>query len=101
MGERIRVSKTQIDVGLRRKVEDGINFVSLQTVHHFRGIGDVAMVEGKVALVVESSSVVQGGAVIELVERHDVVCIGIGQSQMSDQPASTAAIREVSCGFGA
>ena len=54
------------------------------------------MVEGKVALVVESSSIVQGGTVVELVEGHDIVCIGIGQGQMSHQPASTAIVSKVS-----
>jgi hypothetical protein len=59
------------------------------------------MVEGKVALVVESSSIVQGGAIVELVEGDDVVGIRIGQSQMSHQPASTAIIRSVLCTIGA
>ena len=60
------------------------------------------MVEGKVALVIERSSVIQGGAVVKLVEGDDIVGIGVGQSKMSHQPASTVIfIGTVSAGFGA
>jgi hypothetical protein len=59
------------------------------------------MVEGKVALVVESSSIVQRGAVVELVEGYDIVRIGICQGQMSYQPASTVIISKVSNPVGA
>lgn len=55
------------------------------------------MVEGKVALVIESSGVVQRRAVIEFIEGDDVVGIGIGQGQMSYQPASTVSISRVPC----
>lgn len=77
MGEGVRVSKTQIHMGLRRKMEDCINVVSLQTVHHLGRVGDVAMVECKVALVVQGSSIVQGCAVVELIEGDDVVRVWV------------------------
>ena len=101
MCESVGVSETKVDMGLSGKVEDCVNVVSLQAVHDFRGVGDVAMVEGKVALVVESSSIVQRRTVVELVEGDDIVCIGIGQGQMSHQPASTAIISQVSFTVGA
>ena len=52
------------------------------------------MVEGEVALVVQGASVVQGRAVIEFIKGHDVVGVGVGQSEMSDQPTS-AVCRDV------
>jgi hypothetical protein len=55
------------------------------------------MVEGKIPLIIEDSGIVQGRAVIEFIEGHDVVCIGIGQCQMSYEPASTVAVRKAPC----
>ena len=68
-------------------MEDGVNFVSLEAVHHFGGICDIAMVESEVALVVQGTRVVEGSAVIQLIKRHDVVCVWVGQGKMSDEPA--------------
>lgn len=50
-------------------------------------MGDVALVEAKVWLVVEDGGVVEGGAVVELVERDNVVGIGICESEVADKPA--------------
>jgi hypothetical protein len=47
------------------------------------------MVEGEVALIVQGTGIVQGRAVIELVEGDDIVGIGVGQGKMSDQPTGT------------
>lgn len=87
VGESVRVTKTQVDVGLRSEMEDGIDIVALQTVHDFGGVCNVAMVEGEVALVLEDARVVQGSAVVELVEGDDIVRVGVGQGEMSYQPA--------------
>jgi len=35
VGEGVRISKAQVDVGLCGKMEDGVDVVSLQTVHDF------------------------------------------------------------------
>ena len=59
------------------------------------------MVEGKIALVIEASRVVEGRAVVKLVEGDNIVCMGISQCQMSHQPASTVAVRGDSCNVGA
>lgn len=90
VGECVGVAETQVNVGLSSEMEDGVNVVSLQTVHDLGGVCDITMVEGEVSFVVKGSSVVQGGAVVEFVEGYDVVGIGVGQGQMSYQPASTA-----------
>ena len=45
VGEGVRVSEAQIDVGLSGEVEDGIDLVSLQAVHNLGGVSNVAMVE--------------------------------------------------------
>jgi hypothetical protein len=60
------------------------------------------MVECEISFVIEDSRVVQGSAVVELVEGNDVVGIGIGQCEMSYKPASTiAVVRRCSCNVGA
>ncbi len=79
----IRVSETQIHVGLRGKVEDGIDVVSLQTVHDFGGVRDVAMVEAEISFVVENAGIVQRRTVVQLVEGDDIVGIWVCQNEMS------------------
>jgi hypothetical protein len=74
---------------LRRKVEDGIDFVLAQcTLYIGRGC-DVAILESEVGPAVEDSCVVEGCAVIELVQRHDIV-LRVGDYEMADKPASAA-----------
>ncbi len=68
MGEAVRVSEAQVDVRLGREVEDGVDLVALEAVDDLGGVGDVTLVEGEVALVVQHSRVVQRGTVVELVE---------------------------------
>ena len=91
VGEAVRVAKAQIDVGLGGKVEDGVDIVALEAVDDLDGVGDVALVEAKVALLVEGARVVEGGAVVELVEGHDVIGVGIGEGEVSHQPRSAVA----------
>jgi len=68
-------------------MEDGVNFVSLEAVHNLRWICDIAMVESEISLVVQSASVVQRSAVVQLIKRHNIVGIRVGQGKMSDEPA--------------
>ena len=75
---------------LRGEVEDGVDFVALQAVDNLGRVRNVALVEGEIALLIESPRVVERGAVIELVERHDVVGIGIGNGEVPNEPTSTA-----------
>lgn len=78
VGELVGVSEAQVDVGLGGKVEDGIDVMPLEAVHDLGGVGDVAMVEGEIPLVVEHPGIVQRRTVVELVEGHDIVGIGVG-----------------------
>lgn len=89
VGEAVRVAKAEVNVRLCGKVENGVNVVALQTADDFVGVGNVALVKRKVALVVEHARVVERRAVVELVERDNVVRVGIRQCQVADQPAST------------
>jgi hypothetical protein len=90
VSESVGISEAQVDMGLSSKVENGVNFVAFKAVHDFRRICDIAMIEAEVPLVIECSCVVQRGAVVELVEGDDIVCIRVCHSQVSYQPASTA-----------
>jgi hypothetical protein len=84
----VRVAKAQVDVRLGGKVEDGVDVVALEAVDHLDGVGDVALVEAKVALLVEGACVVERGAVVELVERDDIVGVGIREGEVSHKPRS-------------
>lgn len=86
VGEAVRVAKAQVDVGLGGEVEDGIDVVTLEAVHDLGGVGDVALVEGEVPLVIESAGVVERGTVVKLVEGDDVVCLWVREGQVSHQP---------------
>lgn len=89
VGETVRVSETQVNVGLRGEVEDGVNVVALEAVHDLRGVRDVAMVEGEVPLIVQGAGVVERCAVVQLVEGDDVVGIGVCERQVTYQPTRT------------
>lgn len=90
MGKVVRVAEAQVDVRLGGKVKNGVDAVALQAVDHLGRVGDVALVKGKVALIVENTRVVERGAVVQLVKRHNVVGIGVGQGQVPHQPACAA-----------
>jgi acyl-[acyl carrier protein]--UDP-N-acetylglucosamine O-acyltransferase len=75
----IGVTEAQINVRLCGKVENCVNIVSFKAVHDFGRVCDIAMVKGEISFVIEDSRVVQGSAVVELIEGNDVVGIGIGQ----------------------
>jgi hypothetical protein len=86
VGEAVGVAEAQVDVGLGGKVEDGVNVMALEAVHHLGGVGDVALVEGEVPLVIEGAGVVERGTVVELVEGDNVVCLWVCEGQVSYQP---------------
>lgn len=73
---------------LGSEVKDGVDVVALQAVHDLGGIGDIALVKSKVALVVQSASVVERSAVVKLVERDNVVGVGVSDGEVTDEPAS-------------
>lgn len=74
-------------MGLSGKVENGVDVVALEAVDYLGGMGDVALVEGKVALVVQYPGVVEGRAVVQLVERDNIVGVWVGEGQVADEPA--------------
>lgn len=86
VGELVRVAEAQVDVGLRCEVEDGVDLVLTQHALDIAWGGDVAMLEGEVRSVVEHARVVQRCAVVELVQRDDVV-VGVGEYEVPYKPA--------------
>lgn len=93
VGKAVGIAKTQIHVRLSGKVHHGIDVITLHAVKNFGGIGQVAMIKGKVALVVEGSGVVESRAVIELVKRHNVVSVGVCQGEMANNPGSAGVMQ--------
>lgn len=89
VGEAVGVAKAQVDVRLGGKVEDGVDVVALQAVDNLRGVGDVTLVEGEVALVIQGAGVVERGAVVKLVKGDNVVRVGVGEGEVADEPAGT------------
>lgn len=74
----IAIPETQVDVRLRREMEDCVDAVFAQCGLHVGRGGDVAVDEGEIGGGAEGAGVVQGGAVFELVEGNYVVGVGIG-----------------------
>ena len=62
--EVIRVAETHVNMGQRSEVENGIDFVSLQTSHHLDRVCDISVEESEIRLVLKNTSVVRRGAVI-------------------------------------
>jgi hypothetical protein len=87
--ELVRIAEAEIDVGLSGEVEDGVNLVLAQHTLYVRGRCNVPMLKGKVLAVVEDASVIQGRAIVELVEGYDIVAVGVRESKVSDEPACT------------
>ena len=78
IGELIRISERQIDVGLCGEMEDGVDIVLFDAALDVFGVGDVAVVEFKIWFVIEHARVVEGGAVVELVKGDNLVGFRIG-----------------------
>lgn len=58
MGESVRVAKAQIHVGLRGKMENGVDVVPLQAIQDFSGVRDIAVVKGEISLLIQDTGVV-------------------------------------------
>jgi hypothetical protein len=87
VGEAVRVAERQVDVGHGGEVEDGVDVVALDAGLDLLWVGDVALEEVEVLLLVQGAGVVQGGAVVELVKGDDVVGVWVLDSEVTDQPA--------------
>jgi hypothetical protein len=66
--ELVRVTEAQVDVRLRREVEDGVDLVLAKHAFHVGWRCDVAIFESEVRLIVEDSRIIQSRAVVELVK---------------------------------
>jgi hypothetical protein len=72
-------------VSLGGEVHDGVNLVAFHAFKDVGGVGDIATVEGEVLVTIETSCIVQSGAVIQFVEGNDVIC-WVCEDKMADQP---------------
>lgn len=70
-------------------MEDGVNAMLLETSYNILGKSKIAVEEGEVSPALKHASVVQGAAIIKLVERHNIVCIRVSNDKMSDKPAGS------------
>lgn len=90
VGKSVGVAETQINVGLCCEVEYSINTVLYKAVHYFIWMGDVSMIEREVSLIVKYPCVVQGGTIVKVIKRNNIICIRVGQCKMPYKPAGTA-----------
>jgi hypothetical protein len=86
--ENVGVAETQIHVRMRSKVEDGIDVVFLQAPDHVAWYGDIAVEEAEIRLRLQHARIVQRAAIVELVERHNVVVVGVFDGKMAHKPRS-------------
>lgn len=86
--ELVRIAEAQVDVGLRGKVEDGVDPVLAEHSFDVRGRCDVALLEGEVGTAVQDARIIQSRAVVELVERDDMI-VRVRQDQVAHKPASS------------
>lgn len=77
IGEFIRIAEAEVDMRLRREMEDGVDLVLAQYALHVRWGCDISILEREVGFILENARVVQGRAVVELVVRHDIVVIRV------------------------
>jgi hypothetical protein len=77
---------------MRSEVKDGIDVVFLQAPDHIARDGDIAVEEAEIRLRLQHARVVQRAAIVEPVERYDVVCVGILGGQVAHKPRSTVCI---------
>lgn len=90
IGELIRVSEGQVDVGLSCEMENCIDLVLLDAANDVFRVGDVSVVELEVGEGVEHPCVVEGGTIVKFIKGDDVVGIWIGGGEVTDQPARAA-----------
>lgn len=89
VGEFIRIAETEVNVRLRREMEDGVYFVLAQYALDVGRRGYVAILKREIWLCFENARVVQGRTVVELVVRHDIVMVGVREDKMANKPAGT------------
>jgi hypothetical protein len=90
VGKLVRVAEAEIDMGLRREMEDGVDVMLPQYPLYVRWRCDVTVLEREVWFVVECSGVVQRRAVVKLIKGDDIVLVGVREDEMADEPAGSA-----------
>jgi hypothetical protein len=90
VGELIGVAEAEINMRLRGEMENGIDLVLPQHALDVCRRGNVSVLECKVWPAVEDARVVQCCAIVELIQRDDIVVVGVRQDQMADKPTGSA-----------
>jgi hypothetical protein len=90
--ELVRVAEAEINVRLCGEVEDGIDVVLAQDTLDICRRGNVTMLKSEVRSVVEDARVVQARTVVELIERDDIVVVGVRQDEMADKPTCSVLV---------
>lgn len=90
--ELVRIAEAQVDVRLRGEVEDCVDLVLAEHTLHVCWRCDVPVLECEIILVVENPRVVEGRAVVELVEGDDVVMAGVCEDEVAGEPTCTRTV---------
>lgn len=90
--EDVGVAEAQVHVCMRRQVENGVNIVLLQAFDHVARYGNIAVEEAEIRLRLQHASIIQRATIVELVERNDVVCVGIFDGKVAYKPRPTVCI---------
>ena len=80
------VPKTEVDVGLRSEVEDGVHVILSEAAEDRLVICHISIDKSEVGAGVEAFGVVQRSAVVNFVKRDDLVLVRICQSEVADDP---------------
>lgn len=89
VGEFVRVAEAQVDVRLRSEVEDCVNLVLAKHTLYVYWRCDISVLECEVILAIENARIVEGRAVVELVEGDDIVMAGVREDEVADEPTCT------------
>ena len=71
------VAEAQVNVRLRSKMEYCVNVVFTEAFEDIGVLSYIAVEEAEIGSPFEHSRVVSRAAIIQFVERHDIVCVGI------------------------
>lgn len=93
LGESEGVAEAQVNVRLRSKMEYRVDVVFTQAFEDIRVLSHIAMEEAEIRSPFEHSRVISRAAIIQFVERHDIICVGVLRYQVSNQPRSTDTVR--------
>jgi len=80
------VAEAEVDMALCGEVEDGIDLVVPKTSQHVLAAYNVAVEETEIWPTFEHACIVKGAAVVQLIERDDIIRCRILHDKMSYQP---------------